>query len=59
MFLEVIMTKEYVQEIMNTVENVAREFKAPISDYYLEDMGCPHQQPSRLPIGYGAVYIFS
>ena len=55
------MTEEYVRRIMYVVENVARELKAPItrSDYYLEDMGCPHQQPSRLPAGSGAVYIFS
>ena len=27
-------------------------------DYYIEDMGCPHKQPSRLPQGYSAIYIY-
>ena len=27
-------------------------------DYYIEDMGCPHTQPKKLPDGYAAIYIF-
>ena len=45
---------------MKIVEGLSRELGDAISsiDYYIEDMGCPHKQPAKLPEGYSAVYMF-
>ena len=44
---------EYIEEITSVLgEKLNKE------DYYIEDMGRPHKQPSKLPQGYSAIYIF-
>lgn len=49
-----------IRYAMEYIENVARElgYVLPRESYYIEDAGCPHRQPSSLPKGYAAIYIF-
>ena len=49
-----------IKEVMKKVEVITKDLGYPIteSDYHIEDLGCPHVQPSQLPKGYAAVYIF-
>lgn len=49
-----------IKEVMKKVEVITKDLGYPISEdaYHIEDMGCPHVQPSQLPKGYAAVYIF-
>lgn len=42
---------EYIEEIMPNLGN-------KLEDYEIEDMGCPHEQPKKLPSGRSAIYIF-
>ncbi|MBP5444906.1 MAG: hypothetical protein J6Y28_01925 [Acholeplasmatales bacterium] len=51
---EIKYTMEYVEEITKKLGDVITK-----DDYYIEDMGCPHKQPSSLPTGYAAVYMFA
>lgn len=51
---EISKTMKYVEEITKELGN---ELKT--EDYYIEDMGCPHEQPKRLPKGYAAIYVFA
>lgn len=44
---------EYIEDITSFLGD-----KLNKEDYYIEDMGCPHKQPSKLPQGYSAIYIF-
>ncbi len=52
--------KSKIIKIMKFVEEISISLGYPIteSDYYVEDMSCPHVQPRTLPKGYGAVYFF-
>ena len=49
-----------IENTMNLIEKLSDELGYPITkdDYYIEDMGCPHKQPTQLRTGYSAVYIF-
>ena len=51
---EICKKMKYVEEITKVLGN---ELKT--EDYYIEDMGCPHEQPERLPEGYVAIYVFA
>ena len=53
------MIIEEIKYNMELTEKITQALgdKISQSDYYIEDMGCPHVQPS-LPKGYAAVYIF-
>ncbi|MCR5462579.1 MAG: hypothetical protein K6E87_05875 [bacterium] len=50
---EIKYLMEYATEITKKIGDVIDK-----ADYYIEDMGCPHKQPKKLPNGYAAVYIF-
>nr|MCR5461439.1 hypothetical protein [bacterium] len=50
---EIKHSMEYVEEITKKLGDVIKK-----EDYYIEDMGCPHKQPSSLPKGYAAIYMF-
>ena len=53
MVLEDVRDKmEYVEEITQILGDAITK-----DDYYIEDMGCPHNTP-KLPKGYAAIYIF-
>ena len=54
------MLIESVKEKMQFIEETTQRLGYGLSknDYYIEDMGCPHKQPTKLPDGYAAVYIF-
>ncbi len=54
---EELVTK--IKSKMEYIEIVARNLGERIDDYYIEDLGCPHKQPSKLPEGYSAIYIFA
>jgi hypothetical protein len=54
---EGLVTK--IKSKMEYIEIVARNLGERIDDYYIEDLGCPHKQPSKLPEGYSAIYIFA
>ncbi len=45
---------------MKYIEEITRQLGYALSedDYFIEDMGCPHTQPKKMPNGYAAVYIF-
>ena len=45
---------KYIEEITMTLGD-----KLEPEDYYIENLGCPHTQPKRLPKGYAAIYIFA
>ena len=49
-----------VKDTMKQIENLSATLGYPIlpSDYYVEDLGCPHTIPKRLPEGCIAVYFF-
>lgn len=47
---------EYIEEIMPNLGNKLEDYK--LEDYEIEDMGCPHEQPKKLPSGHSAIYIF-
>lgn len=50
-----------IQNLMKIVEDLSVKLCNPITinDYYVEDLGCPHEWPKQLPIGYCAVYFFA
>ena len=50
-----------INQKMRYIEEVTCQLGYGINegDYYIEDMGCPHKQPTKLPDGYAAVYIFA
>ena len=50
---EIKSTMEYIEEITKKLGDVITK-----DDYYIEDMGCPHKQPTQLPSGYAAIYMF-
>lgn len=54
------MIMDEINALMKRVENVTSQLGKPLSHdgYYIEDMGCPHKIPKKLPQGYGAIYIF-
>ncbi len=54
------MVVDKLRIIMDNVEQITLDLGYPITkdDYYIEDMGCPHKQPTRLPKGYAAIYMF-
>ena len=49
-----------IERTMELIEELSEELGYPITkdDYYIENMGCPHTQPTHLRPGYSAVYIF-
>lgn len=47
-----------IKNTMEYIEIVASNLGEKIEEYYIGDMGCPHKQPSNLPKGYSAIYIF-
>jgi hypothetical protein len=55
------MIVDNVKSIMEKVEKITFDLGDAITkdDYYIEDMGCPHKQPSKLPKGYAAIYMFA
>ena len=57
---EKTMISDEVARKMRIVESLSKELGDAITsiDYYIEDMGCPHKQPSSLPTGFSAVYMF-
>ena len=52
---------EEVKSVMLYIEEVSARLGQPITatDYYIENLGCPHRKPKNLPKGYGAVYMFA
>ena len=50
---EIISKMKYIEEITQHLGDKLKK-----EDYYIEDMGCPHNQPKKLPEGYSAIYIF-
>ena len=52
--------RHFLELSMESIERLSDELGYPITkeDYYVEHLGCPHKQPSNLPKGYAAVYIF-
>lgn len=50
---EIKLKMEYIEEITQCLGD-----KLEKDNYYIEDMGCPHIQPKKLPDGYSAIYIF-
>ncbi len=54
------MVVDLVKDAMRVVERISGELGDAITpdDYYVEDLGCPHLPPKRLPAGYSAVYFF-
>jgi len=54
------MIIDNVREKMKYLEKITKDLGDALlpSNYYIEDMGCPHRQPSRLPEGHAAIYIF-
>lgn len=55
------MIADLITDKMKYIEKVTKDLGDVISpdDYYIEDLGCPHKQPSSLPKGYAAIYIFA
>ena len=55
------MLIDIIKEKMCFVEETTQRLGYGLSkdDYRIEDMGCPHKQPSKMPSGYAAVYIFA
>ena len=54
MILDAIKQKmTYIEEITLQLGKALTE-----NDYRIENMGCPHQQPSKMPDGCAAIYIF-
>lgn len=53
--------KEQVIAAMRIIEKLSAELDCPITDadYYIEDLGCPHDKPKNIPKGYAAVYLFA
>ena len=49
-----------IKQKMEYIEDITRQLGYELNkgDYYIEDMGCPHTQPKKLPDGYAAIYIF-
>ncbi len=54
------MDKKDIIYKMVLVEEITKKLgdKLMKADYKIEDMGCPHTQPKKLPKGWSAVYIF-
>ena len=54
------MLFDIIKEKMQLVEEIVQRLGYGLAkdDYYIEDMGCPHKQPTRMPNGYAAIYIF-
>ena len=52
---------DVIKEKMKFIEEITRQlgYELAEDDYLVEDMGCPHKQPSKMPIGYSAIYIFA
>ena len=50
---EIEYKMEYIEEITKCLGD-----KLEKEDYDINDMGCPHEQPKKLPKGYSAIYIF-
>lgn len=50
-----------INNLMKMIEDISQKMGYPIScnDYYVEDLGCPHNWPKNLPDGYSAVYFFA
>lgn len=51
---EIVETMRYIEEISARLGQSITS-----SDYYIEDLGCPHSKPKNLPKGYAAVYMFA
>lgn len=54
------MIKDEIKYKMEYIEEISQRLgdKIEKENYYIEDMGCPHKQPKKLPEGYSAIYIF-
>ena len=50
-----------ITQKMQFIEGITRQLGYGLSkdDYRIEDMGCPHKQPSKMPSGYAAIYMFA
>ena len=46
--------KNKMKQVREIINNLGDE----LGDCIIEDMKCPHKQPSKLPSGYSAIYIF-
>ena len=51
---------DIIKQKMKFIEEITRQLRYTLSedDYFIEDMGCPHNQPKKMPNGYAAIYIF-
>lgn len=49
-----------INQKMQYIEEITRQLGYELNndDYCIEDMGCPHKQPKKMPDGYAAIYIF-
>ena len=49
-----------VKDTMELVEKISNELGFPITkkDYTIQDLGCPHNAPTKLEKGYAAIYMF-
>lgn len=49
-----------INQKMKYIEEITYKLgeKLDVENYYIEDMGCPHKQPTKLPKGWSAIYIF-
>lgn len=49
-----------IKQKMKYIEKITYQlgYELKGTDYRIEDMGCPHIQPSQMPTGYAAIYIF-
>ncbi len=54
------MIIDIVKQKMKFIVDITRQLGDELSesDYIIEDMGCPHKQPKKMPAGYAAIYIF-
>ena len=51
---------DIINQKMKFIEEITRQLGYALSkdDYFIEDMGGPHNQPKKMPNGYAAIYIF-
>lgn len=54
------MIVDIIKQKMEYIEQITHKLGYDLNkdDYYIEDMGCPHKQPKKMPDGYAAIYIF-
>ena len=54
------MIIDIVKQKMKFIEDITRQLGNELyeTDYYIEDLGCPLKQPTKMPAGYAAIYIF-